>query len=191
MAAHKHLDAFGDKEGDDISDVSQFNKTPDLAVFGQTYVNHQPAVNADNLGVIEKLANQSSASIDKLLAPTPGFGDFQNIIYTFVNQQSKAKALDKIDTESFNAWLATSKVSAPKQQKIAALNQSNPGVLENMFHLVRELMKAKDEVIAELDQAEGDITAHTAGKPGGEGYVHGGHSVKLVPRDRWTPFRAD
>jgi hypothetical protein len=25
--------------------------------------------------------------------------------------------------------------------------------------------------------------------PGGEGYVAGGS--KLVPRDRWTPFRAD
>jgi hypothetical protein len=33
------------------------------------------------------------------------------------------------------------------------------------------------------------ITATTGGKPGGEGYVAGGS--KLVPRDRWTPFRAD
>ena len=57
--------------------------------------------------------------------------------------------------------------------------------------LVRELMKAKNEVIRELDQASGDIVAHTSGKPGGEGYVSTGHGVKLVPRDRWTPFRAD
>jgi hypothetical protein len=60
-----------------------------------------------------------------------------------------------------------------------------------MFFLVRELMKAKNEVIRELDAAEGDITAHTGGKPGGEGYVSGDDSVKLVPRDRWTPYRAD
>ena len=52
-------------------------------------------------------------------------------------------------------------------------------------------MKAKNEVIRELDQASGDIVAHTSGKPGGEGYVSTGHGVKLVPRDRWTPFRAD
>jgi len=63
--------------------------------------------------------------------------------------------------------------------------------LDSLFFLVRELMKAKDEVIRELDQAEGDITATTGGKPGGEGYVSGKDSVKLVPRDRWTPFRAD
>ena len=52
-------------------------------------------------------------------------------------------------------------------------------------------MKAKDEIIRELDSAGGDIEQHTGGKPGGEGYMHGAHGVKLVPRDRWTPFRAD
>ena len=66
-----------------------------------------------------------------------------------------------------------------------------PGALDSLFFLVREIMKAKNEVIAELDQAEGDIVANTGGKPGGEGYVKTRDSVKLVPRDRWTPFRAD
>ena len=60
-----------------------------------------------------------------------------------------------------------------------------------MFELVTEIMSAKNEIIAELDQASGDIKAHTSGQPGGEGYMHTGHGVKLVPRDRWTPFRAD
>ena len=50
-------------------------------------------------------------------------------------------------------------------------------------------MSAKDEVIRELDGAGGEIEQSTGGKPGGEGYVAGGS--KLVPRDRWTPFRAD
>jgi hypothetical protein len=63
--------------------------------------------------------------------------------------------------------------------------------MDSMFQLVREIMKAKDEIIAELDQAEGDITASTGGKPGGEGYMSGKDAVKLVPRDRWTPFRSD
>ena len=63
--------------------------------------------------------------------------------------------------------------------------------MDSLFVLVTELMKAKNEVIAELDQAEGDITASTGGKAGGEGYVSTKDAVKLVPRDRWTPFRAD
>ena len=117
--------------------------------------------------------------------------DLQTIIYTFVNNQAKAKALDSLDHDVFFNWLKTSKVSAPKQQKIADLSNANPGAMDGLFFLVREIMKAKNEVIRELDAAEGDITASTSGKPGGEGYVSGDDSVKLVPRDRWTPFRAD
>jgi hypothetical protein len=191
VAAHKHLDYFGDKGGTDLEDVKMLNVNPELVVFGQTYVNHQPAVNADNLGAIEKIVNGKGAVIDKFLAPIAGLSDLKTIIYTFVNQQSKAKALDKINADTFMSWLTTSKVSPQKQQKITELAGQNAGALTDIFYLVTELMKAKDEVIRELDQAEGDITAHTGGKPGGEGYMSTGHGVKLVPRDRWTPFRAD
>jgi hypothetical protein len=191
VAAHKHLAAFGDKDGDDLTDVKQLNANPSLVVFGQTYVNHQPAVNADNLGAIEKIANSKSGLIDQFLTPVAGLSDLQTIVYTFVNNQSKDKALDKITPDAFLGWLSTSKVSAPKQQKIIDHAAAHAGVLEDIFYLVRELMKAKDEVIRELDQAGGDVVATTGGKPGGEGYMSTGHGVKLVPRDRWTPFRAD
>lgn len=191
VAAHKLLGYFGDKGGEDLKDVSMLNSNPELAVFGQTYISHQPAVNADNLPAIEQEAAKSTAAIDKLLAPAAGLSDLQTIIYTFVNAQSKAKALDALDADVFFTWLKTSKVSVPKQQKIIDLSNATPGAMDSMFFLVREIMKAKNEVIAELDQAEGDITANTGGKPGGEGYMSTKDAVKLVPRDRWTPFRAD
>ena len=191
VAAHKHFGYFGDKTGEDFKDVKIFATNPDLVVFAQTYVSHRPAVNADNIDAIAKEANKASAGIDKLLTPQPGLSDLQTIIYTFVNQQSRAKALDQLDHDVFFTWLKSSKVSAPKQQKIADLSNSIPGAMDSLFFLVRELMKAKNEVIAELDAAEGDIKATTGGKPGGEGYVKTGDAVKLVPRDRWTPFRAD
>ena len=191
VAAHKQLDYFGDKTGEDLRDVKTLNSSPTLVVFGQTYVSHQPAVAADNLGTIERLAKSGGPQIDKLLTPVAGLSDLKATIYTFVNNQSKAKALDKIDTASFFQWIQTSKVSPSKQTKIAELNNTNAGVMDTMFALVREIMKAKDELIRELDSAKGDITSHTGGKPGGEGYMSTGHGVKLVPRDRWTPFRAD
>jgi hypothetical protein len=191
VAAHKVFEYFGDKSGQDFAEPEIFAGNPDLVVFGQTYASTKPAVDADNIGVIEKLASQVGPKIDTLLAPKAGLSDLQNIIYTFVNNQSKAKALDNIDTNSFFEWLQGSKVSSGKQTKIDEINKSNAGVMDSMFQLVRELMKAKDEVIRELDAAEGDITAHTGGKPGGEGYMSTDDAVKLVPRDRWTPFRAD
>ena len=189
VAAHKRLEYFGDKGGEDFTDSKLFNNTADLVVFGQTYVSHQPAVDASNLNDIEQVVRKSGNKINTFLAPVQGLSDLQNIIYTYVNSRAKDKALDSIDSDDFFNWLKTSRVSAPKQQKI--FNHPQAEVLGDLFFLVRELMKAKNEVIRELDQAGGDIVAHTSGKPGGEGYVSTGHGVKLVPRDRWTPFRAD
>ena len=191
VAAHSQYGYFGDKSGEPIKDVKQFNNTDGLVVVGQTYVSTQPAVDADNLDVIAKLANQSQSEIDKFLAPVQGLSDMRNIIYTYVNQQSRAKNLEALDIESFMEWLLASKVSENKQAKIRDMVQANPKTVTNMFALVRELMKAKDEVIRELDQAEADVTATTGGKPGGEGYVKMKDRVKLVPRDRWTPFRSE
>ena len=189
VAAHRHFSYFGDKSGTDLKNVKSLNSSPDLVVFGQTYVSHQPAVNADNLAIIEKEANLKQHLINEFLTPIQGLSDLQNIIYTYVNHRSREKKLEVIDSDDFFNWLKTSKVSAPKQQRI--FQHPSVEVLGSIFFLVREIMKAKNEMIAELDQAQGDITAHTKGTPGGEGYVSTKHSIKMVPRDRWTPFRAD
>jgi len=185
VAAHKHLDYFGDKTGDDLKDVKSLNINPDLVVFGLTYTSYRPAVNADNLGRIQSLA-KNQQSINKFLAPVAGMGYLQNEIYTFVNSQSKAKQLDNINSNAFMQFLAK---SPAKATKIKSHSDANPGVLDTLFELVKEIMAAKNEVINELDAAEGDISASTGGKPGGEGYVVG--DTKFVPRDRWTPFRSD
>jgi hypothetical protein len=185
VAAHKQYGYFGDKTGEDFDNPEIFAGNPELKVFGLTTVSTRPAVNADNLGRIQSLAKNQQA-INKLLAPVAGMGYLQSEIYTFVNTQSKAKQLDNINTDAFMSFVGK---TPAKAAKIAAHSENHPGVMDTMFTLVKEIMAAKDEVIRELDSAEGDITATTGGKPGGEGYVAGGS--KLVPRDRWTPFRAD
>jgi hypothetical protein len=185
VAAHKVFGYFGDKTGEDFDNPEQFSGNPELKVFGLTSVSHRPAVGADNLARIEALAKNQGA-INNLLAPVAGMGYLQSEIYTFVNTQSKAKQLDNINTEAFMAF---EQKTPAKAAKIAAHSEKYPGVMDVMFELVREIMAAKDEVIRELDASGGDIEQSTGGKPGGEGYVAGGS--KLVPRDRWTPFRAD
>lgn len=186
VAAHKILQAFGDNDGEPIDNVEQFNRSPGLVVFGQTSVSHAPAVDADNLATIQKIVNQNGNTINEFLKPVAGMGYLQATLYTFVNTKSRAKELNDINTDSFFNWLSA---QPAKHKKIAAHNDQYNGILNTVFQLVVELMKAKDEVIAELDQAQGDITAHTAGQPGGEGYVY--KDTKLVPRHRWTPFRPD
>ena len=185
VAAHKVFSYFGDTSGEDFDNPELFNNTPALEVFGLTSVSHRPAVGAENLAKIEALAKNQS-KINGLLAPVTGMGYLRKEIYTFVNTQSKAKQLDNINTDAFMAFVGK---TPAKAAKIAAHNERHPGVMDIMFQLVKEIMAAKDEVIRELDAAEGEITATTDGKPGGEGYIIGGD--KYVPRDRWTPFRAD
>ena len=178
VAAHKVFSYFGDKSGEDFNDPEQFSSNPELKVFGLTSVSHRPAVGAENLAKIEALAKNQTA-INNLLAPVAGMGYLQSEIYTFVNNQSKAKQLDNINTEAFMAFVQK---TPAKAAKIQAHSDAHPGVMDKLFELVREIMAAKDEVIRELDQAEGDIVATTGGKPGGEGYVAGGS--KLVPREQ-------
>ena len=185
VAAHKVFSYFGDKSGEDFDKPELFNNTPALEVFGLTSVSHRPAVGAENLAKIEALAKNQS-KIDSLLAPVAGMGYLRSEIYTFVNTQSKTKQLDNINTDAFMAFVGK---TPAKAAKIAAHSERHPGVMDTLFQLVKEIMAAKDEVIRELDAAEGEITATTDGKPGGEGYIIGGD--KYVPRDRWTPFRAD
>ena len=187
VAAHKVFEYFGDKSGEDFTQPELFSGNPKLAVYGQTYVSHRPAVGADNLGEIVKLS-ASQDKINKFLTPVPGMGYLQSEIYSFVNNQAKAKQLDQINSEAFLNFVSK---TPSKAAKIKAHSDAHPGVLDVLFQLVSAIMAAKNEVIRELDQAEGDITASTGSKPGGEGYVTSDDSVKLVPRDRWTPFRAD
>jgi len=191
VAAHQVYGYFGDKSGEPINDVEQFNGTGDLVVLGQQYVSKTPAVDVDNLVSIEKVAHRAQKSISRFFSPVPGLSDLANIFYTFINQMSRAKKLNELSVDAFMNWLQNSKVSANKQQKIINIAKEQSQTMSDIFYLVRELMKAKDEVIAELDAAEGDVTATTKGKPGGEGYVKTKDKVKLVPRDRWTPFRSD
>ena len=185
VAAHKKLENFGDKDGEPFTDFEKFN-TRDLAVFGLTYVNHQPAVNADNLPEIEAMANKWAQTINKFLTPVPGMAYVRDTIYTFVNTKSKAKQLGDINTAAFFNWL---NAAPAKFKKISEHNDKFEGILDVIFDLVVEIMNAKNEVIRELDLAEGDIIATTNGEPGGEGYIY--KDSKWVPRDRWTPFRAD
>jgi len=188
VAAHKLYEYFGDKTGVDIKNVSEFNTTPSLVVFGQTYVDHQPKVDVHNLLELEKLVNIESPNINTFLAPVAGMGYLQASIYSFVNAQSKAKQLDSINTKSFFEFLST---TPTKLKKIQEHSLKHNNTLDVLFRIVTALMMAKNEIIADLDAAESDITAHTAGEPGGEGYVSGKDSVKLVPRHRWTPFKSD
>lgn len=171
-----------------VKAMDQFN-SPSILVMGPVYMDkHRPKVNNKELSSVREYVMKHSAEMDVFLAPKEGLGDLKQIIYKYVNTMSKARRLDEIE-RGFWDWLkgADSKVSAPKQARIGELSRQMPTALPAILHLVRLLMTAKDHVINQLDTANGDVTAYTAGERGGEGYVVRAHDVKLVPRHRWQP----
>lgn len=185
IAVHGKYEEFGSKAGQPISDVEELNG-PGTVVLGQTYVTHQPDIDTKDVNEIRSMTNKAGAAIDKFLAGTQGLSNPAQIIYTYMNHMTRSQQLDQIETGFFN-WLKQGKVSQGQQAKLAQLNNENPNALPSMFALVKKIMAAKDHIIDQLDSADADVKATTAGEKGGEGYVALGSKTKLVPRTRWQP----
>lgn len=190
VVGHAYFPEFGMDDGDQkpMDDFSMFNSNPALIVQGPVYNSNPVSLDTTAIDRVEQYLSQHSAAIDGFLQGTAGLGDLKNILYTYVNQTAKAKQLDNLGAQNFLAWLKSSKVSLPKQTKIEQLAQQHAQALEAIFGLVGRIMDLKDQVIAQVEQGQGEIwDTH------GEGRVRYadpkkqfGH-VKLVPRKRWTP----
>jgi hypothetical protein len=185
VVVHTKYDEFGGKTGTPISDVKELNNE-DAVVLGQTYVAHQPEVNTDEVNEIRAMTQKYGKLIDQFLAPVKGLSDMKNIIYTYVNQMTRSRQLDQLETGFFD-WLKNSKVSANKQAKIADMHKQMPKALPAVFGLVKKVMTVKDHIIDQLDNADADVKQSTKGEKGGEGYVALDTKTKLVPRSRWQP----
>jgi hypothetical protein len=184
VVVHTKFDEFGSKSGNPITDVQELNSI-DAVVLGQTYVAHQPKVDTKVVDSIRSEASRDAKAVDAFLAGTQGLSNPAGIIYTYMNYKTRTQQLDTLESGFFD-WLKTSKVSAGQQQKLAELDQQTNG-LAAIFALVKQVMSAKDNIIDQLDNADADVKATTAGEKGGEGYVALGSKTKLVPRTRWQP----
>jgi hypothetical protein len=184
VVVHSKFDEFGSKSGTPIKDVQELNSI-DAVVLGQTYVAHQPKVDTQEVNNIRKSAQSNANAIDTFLQGTQGLSSPAGIIYTYMNHMTRVQQLDNVDKGFFD-WLKQSKVSQGQQVKLAELDKQTGG-LAAIFGLVKTIMSAKDHIIDQLDDADADVKATTAGQKGGEGYVALGSKTKLVPRKRWQP----
>jgi hypothetical protein len=190
VVGHAYFPEFGmdDSDQQPIDDFSMFNSNPALIVQGPVYNSNPVSLDTSAIDEVEAYLKQNAATIDGFLQGTAGLGDLKNILYTYVNQTAKAKQLDNLNASHFFNWLASSKVSTPKQKKIQDLAATNKNSLESIFELVRRIMNLKDQVIDQVEQGRGEIW-DTEGE-GRVRYAPQGKqfgNVKLVPRKRWTP----
>lgn len=190
VVGHAFFPEFGmpDSDQQPMQDFSAFDNNPNLIVLGPVYNQKPIQVDMSAINTVSNFVNRWGQTIDTFLEGTQGLSDLKNIIYTYVNQTAKAKQLDNLGSQNFGQWLQTSKISAPKQQKIIDLDKQNKGALESIFTLVKMIQQMKDQVIDQLEGEQGDIW-----DTNGEGRVRYADpskmfgNVKLVPRKRWTP----
>ena len=190
VVGHAYFPTFGapDSSQEPMQDFSAFDKNPNLIVLGPVYNSKKVNVNLGAISKVAEFVKKHKQQVDGFLAGVPGLADLKNIIYTYVNQTAKAKRLDNLSDQDFFQWLEQSKVSKPKQQKIADLNTQFKGATGAIFELVKMIQRMKDEVIDQLEGEQGDIW-----DTNGEGRVRYADmgkqfgNVKLVPRKRWTP----
>ena len=187
IVIHREVDADGNEGPVQNADKLQGS---DVLVFPSVTVQQPPKI--DNAGVkkLATLINSRSAEIDKLLDPNTleqkqmkGFGD---MLYNYINTKVDT-GLDNLGKD-FIKWLDTKNISMKMKQKVIEHIKEHSAGFVSLWSVVSGIQKVKDDVIRQMDSAEGDVKATTAGKPGGEGYVlsHPEGSIKFVNRSEFT-----
>jgi hypothetical protein len=164
-------------------DVSVFNPGK-LLVMPPAVVTQSPKINLRGLDSLNKYL---TPDIDQMLSPPAELKmtNFRDMIYTYVNNKTKAGTLDTLG-QDFPEWVqANDKVSAGKKQRVIDYIMQHKKAFAKLFKFMTAIMDVKEKIIDELDQQEADIVAYTDGKRGGEGYVVDG-DTKLVNRRTFT-----
>jgi hypothetical protein len=111
-----------------------------------------------------------------------------NMLYTFVNQQTRIRDLDML-AHKFPAWVqANPKLSKAMAQNVIAYIQETGAALQTVFNVFDAVTTLKLDIINQLDNSSTTLYAHIKGVKGGEGYVNaddGGH-IKLVNRSHFS-----
>ena len=178
VVIHTHTDLNGSVQQADANSLREGA----LFVMPPVLAQRPPKIDTSGISQIRSIVNKNASAIDALLQPQPGLSDMKNIIYTYVNQMSRAGRWNELTT-GFADWLKSSKVSPNKQAKILAMPESK--VFPSLFDLVLKIQAIKNNVIEQLDNAEMDVEASIDGDRGGEGYVAARDKVKLVPRHKF------
>lgn len=185
VVLHQYID-LDDNKGGKVN-VDDFN-VGELLVMPPVSISHSPELDTPTLDKISQEIKSSGAVIDNMLnVPAElKMSDFDNILYAYINGQTKAGKLDSLgDLKDFAQWVSTSNLSGAKQQRVVDYVTQNSQGFTKLFGIVNGLMSVKNKVINYLDSQTADIEAYTAGQRGGEGYVIG-KDAKLVNRGGFT-----
>ena len=187
VVIHRLIDEEGRESTLKDFDIFQGSK---LLVIPPITIEQAPQVDDSSVRRLEALVSKNAGAIDDFLNDQKlremKLTDLPKILYAYLNS--------KVDTglnnlgKGFMGWLQTSKVTAPKQAKIAEYVKANIQTFSAIWQTVEGIMNVKNDIIGQLDNQKGTVTATINGKPGGEGYVlqHPAGDIKLVNRSGFS-----
>jgi len=192
IVIHRQVSAEGVEGPLQSTDIFQGNE---VLVLPPVVAQAAPEVNDADIKQLQAMVAKNATQIDDILAKRQGLSDLPTIFYTYLN--SKVDTGIKDLAQGFGPWLAQSKVSKPKQQKIVEIINSNVDGFNAMWQIIHGIMKVKDNIINQFEAQDADIKASIGDKgpaapethgSGGEGYVlaHPQGDIKLVPREYFT-----
>ena len=190
IVIHRYVDEEGQERGVSREEIERTMQGDEVLVLPAVTVQEPPEVDDSSIKQLQNILSTNAGAIDKLLDANTlrekKVSDLPQIFYTYLNS--------KVDTglnnlaKDFPGWLANSKVSQTKKQKIVEMINENVQGYNAMWSLVEGIMRVKDDIINQLESQSADITATIAGQQGGEGYVlaHPEGDIKLVPREYFS-----
>ena len=185
VVLHAKIELDGSKSKVDASELNAGR----LLVMPPVTLTKGPTVQADNLDKVASIAKQSSKKIDMLLddefLKSNKLSSFKNALYTYVNNMTKARKLDNLAGD-WSSWLSSAKMSESMKERMQNHVSNNTDGMKALFTVIMGIMSVKNDIIAQLDAAEADVEAYTAGQRGGEGYVIGQGDSKLVNRSGFS-----
>ena len=187
IVIHREVDANG-SESALKNNPLQGNS---VMVFPPVYVQRAPEVDNTPIVRLAKIIQKDRADIDSLLDKNKlaqkQMKNFHELLYTYTNSKVDT-GLDNMGKD-FMRWLDSAKISQKMKNKVAEYIKENVKAFRSLWEVHTGIMKAKDEVIRNMDQ-QGDLPVkqYINGKPGGEGYVlaHPEGDVKFVNRAEFT-----
>ena len=185
VVLHAKIELDGSKSKVDASELNAGR----LLIMPPVTVTQAPKVEAENLDKVTAFARQNASKIDSLLEDnflkSNKLGSFKQALYKYVNNMTKARKLDNL-VGDWGQWLANEKMSEPMRERMANHVNNNADGMKALFTVITNLMAVKNDIIGQLDSAEADVEAYTAGERGGEGYVIGQGDSKLVNRSGFS-----
>jgi hypothetical protein len=188
VVVHKYVDFEGNSTGISFP-IKGIKQQGPVLILPPVVANELPTIDTAKFKSLRQYVAGRAGEIDKLLddnqLAADKMGDFKNLLYRFVNEQTETGSFSQLNKRFLNWVNSDPKVSAPKKAKIQGYIKSHAGAFEAVFAVIEQMMTLKDDIVSQLDQQQSDVRASIDGQPGGEGYVKGG-KTKLVRRLHFT-----